>query len=172
MLTQVPMEKLRKDDYVMCYWEAGGGNFAWLVERGNQLFLFVVLSMRSLSVRHWAYNDDRSSVDVVRNVVACMGFQEIPVYAPLQNAKDKIGQLEQNIKMFDDTMAQMIAAQQKAQAKAEAEANAKANAVPDEQADLKDTADGVPAGGEVKTFGTAKVTDIETAKEKPAEKPA
>ncbi len=125
------MERVRKDDYLFCYWKAEGGHFAWAVERGGELFFFIVLTMRTLTYQHWAYNDDRNQVDVIRKIMACLGFQEVPVYAPFQNAKDtpEMKELLEDIKIFDETLAQLRKAEAEKLKQSEKDAKGKAKDV-------------------------------------------
>lgn len=114
--------KLTDRDYVMCFWQAAGGHFAWLVERGDQLYLFTVLAMIQLSVRHWAYKGDRSQVDIVRNTIATMGFHEIPIYAPYRNAKEQLKPLLDDFKAYEETRKQRHEEQQQLKKAKEEEA--------------------------------------------------
>ena len=106
--------KLTDRDYVMCYWQVPGadtggpGHFAWLVERGDQLYFFTVLGMIHFNVRHWAYKNDRFQVDVVRNTVAALGFRhEVPIFAPYRNAKEQLRPLLDDLKIYEENLKQV-----------------------------------------------------------------
>lgn len=82
------IDKLRKDDFIFLFWQAGEGNFAWIVERKGQIFFFVVLNMGQCICRHWADDGNPFQIDIVRNVLSCLGFFEYPVYADYNTAKN------------------------------------------------------------------------------------
>lgn len=117
---QFPIERLAANDYVMCYWQAGQGSFAWLIERNQQLYLFVVFNMKSLRYEHWAYENERTKVDTVRRVMATMGFHEVPIYDYYKNHKKVMEPLQQDIQTFEDTVQQDIEAMEAQQKKEQA----------------------------------------------------
>lgn len=107
-ITRPHVDQLRKDDYVFCYWIGSEGRFAWLVERGKQLFFFEVEQMRAMYARHWAYSGNQNDIDIVRNIMGCLGYIEYPVYAPLRNADNSLDYLKKNLLMFENTINQIV----------------------------------------------------------------
>lgn len=96
----------RQTDYLFCYWQAGQGTFAWLVDRDQQLTLFVVFGMNSLRWEHWAYENERAKVDTVRRVMATMGFREMPVYSYMKSHVSGVKALLEDIRIFEETLTQ------------------------------------------------------------------
>lgn len=114
---QFPIERLSATDFVMCYWQAGQGSFAWLVERQSQLYFFVVIGMKSIRYEHWAYDNDRKQVDTVRAVMNVMGFLEVPVYEYNKSHKKILDPLKADMQAFDEILKQEIEAREAAEKK-------------------------------------------------------
>lgn len=83
------IEKLRKDDFIYCIWDGGPSTIIWLVERGEQLFLFSIINGVKFIFDHFAKRDNLQ-VDDIRRPFLLLGFKEYPVYANERHLSDTL----------------------------------------------------------------------------------
>ena len=74
------IDRLRKDDFLYCYWKTGNGTTLWLVRRQDELFLFGIFQALNQRVQHFPYRGI-DQIESISKAMVFLGFQEFPVYA-------------------------------------------------------------------------------------------
>ncbi len=100
------IDKLRKDDFLYCFWRAGEGFLAWLVNRQDELFLFMIKNMQRMSMTHMPFRSG-DQVESIGVVFQMLGMQEYTVFCNVNQikAEDRLI-LDTDFAMFDEVVEQ------------------------------------------------------------------
>ena len=100
------MEKLRKDDFIFCYWFIQGGATFWLIERRDEIFLQGLNPHTGWIMKHFPIESRaqiNAMIEAVNFVLSMFGlpFNEFPVFADFSRATRAVSDLNAQFELYD-----------------------------------------------------------------------